>query len=172
MQIPKRRGEWKRAVGPADEYLTSEAIEALKNELARLEKARPAAVAELQRTREMGDLSENFAYSVAKGKVMGMDANIFRIKERLKYAKPIKVGANAGGFVAVGSIVETEITMPDGTVKLKTFTILGTQEVDLAKGCISYHSPVGSALIGKLAGDVAIVSANGKKVAYRILRVK
>ena len=84
MQIPKRRNEWKSRADWADEYLTADAIQELKDELVRIERARPAAVAELQRTREMGDLSENFAYSVAKGKVMGMDARAFHIKEQLK----------------------------------------------------------------------------------------
>jgi transcription elongation GreA/GreB family factor len=167
MQIPKRRGEWKRDLGPEDEYLTQDAIEELRQELHRIEKARPAAVAELQRTREMGDLSENFAYTVAKGKVMGMDAAIFRIKERLKYAKPIKLGGNGGGVLAVGSIAEVEVNG-----KARTLTLVGVQQVDLSKGFISYHSPVGSALMGKMAGDSVMVEANGKKIEYRILRVR
>lgn len=167
MQIPKRRGEWKRNLGPADEYLTPDAIEELKKELARIEAARPHAVSELQRTREMGDLSENFAYSVAKGKVMGMDAAIFRIKERLKYAKPVEVGGTRNGVIAVGSVVEVEVND-----KIKTLTLLGVAQVDLAKGFISYHSPVGSALMGHAAGDTVIVETNGKKIEYRIISVK
>jgi transcription elongation GreA/GreB family factor len=154
-------------LGPEDEYLTPDAIEELKKELARIEAARPYAVSELQRTREMGDLSENFAYSVAKGKVMGMDAAIFRIKERLKYVKPVTVGGTKNGIVSVGSIVDVEVNG-----KLKTFTLLGVAQVDLSKGFISYHSPVGAALMGKEAGDTAIVETNGKKIEYRIIAVK
>lgn len=167
MQIPKRRGEWKRNLGPEDEYLTHDAIEGLKKELGRIVASRPAAVAELQRTREMGDLSENFAYTVAKGKVMGMDAAIFRIKERLKYAKPIKVGGNEGGIIAVGSVVDVEVNG-----KPKTFTLVGVQQVDLSRGFISYHSPAGASLMGKMAGDTASFTANGKRIEYLILRVK
>jgi len=167
MQIPKRRGEWRQNLGPADEFLTPDAILELKHELNRIEAARPAAVAELQRTREMGDLSENFAYHVAKAKVMGMDSAIFRIKERLKNAKPIKVGGNAGGFIALGSIVTVQVNG-----KEKTFTIVGAQQVDLNKGFISYHSPVGAALMGKLAGDTALVETNGKKIEYLIVKVQ
>ena len=39
MQLPKRRGEWKRDLPTADEYLTPEAIEGLKNELAGIQAA-------------------------------------------------------------------------------------------------------------------------------------
>jgi Transcription elongation factor len=167
MQIPKRRNEWKRDLAAADEYLTPEAIEGLKNELARINESRPAAVAELARTREMGDLSENFAYSVAKGKVMGMDNRIIEIKEQLKRVKPLKIGGNAGGFIAVGSIVTVE-----ANGKQKILTLVGTQQADPLSGKISYHSPVGAALMGHLAGDEAIVTANRKKIAYKIIEVK
>jgi len=105
MQIPKRRGEWRKKIGPADEYLTPEAIDGLKKELERLQKhAQPKAIAELQRTREMGDLSENAAYTEAKGRVLRLESVIFGIKERLKRAKTIQLGGT-GEIVTVGSTV-------------------------------------------------------------------
>ena len=166
MQIPKRRGEWRRNIGPADEYLTPNAIQQLKDDLNRLEHiARPPAVLELQRTREMGDLSENAAYSEAKGKVMGIDSAIFRIKERLKYAQPVGSGARLG--VGVGSNVTVEING-----KQKTFLILGTQQTDPISGRISFHSPVGAALMGKKIGDIATVTINGQAIKYTILEIK
>jgi transcription elongation factor GreA len=166
MQVPKRRNDWKSQLGPADEYLTPDAIANLKAELIRIEKARPAAVSELTRTREMGDLSENFAYHVAKGKVMGMDGEIFRIKERLKNAKIIKVGDNAGGIIAIGSIITVEVNE-----KQKEIMLVGTQEADPATGKISFHSPLGAALNGKMSGEVADVEVSGKKIVYKILKV-
>jgi transcription elongation factor GreA len=166
MQVPKRRNEWKSEQGPADEYLTLDAVEALKAELAAIIKARPAAVSELARTREMGDLSENFAYHVAKGKVMGMDHQILLIKERLKNAQVVNVGDNAGGVIAVGSIITVEVNG-----KQRILTILGSQQADPSSGKISYHSPIGAALIGKMAGDSVDVEINGKKIIYKILEV-
>jgi Transcription elongation factor len=166
MQVPKRRNDWKSQLGPADEYLTPDAIANLKAELAQIERARPAAVSELTRTREMGDLSENFAYHVAKGKVMGMDGEIFRIKERLKNAKIIKVGENAGGIIAIGSIVTVEVNG-----KQKKLMLVGTQEADPLTGKISFHSPLGAALNGKMANEMADVEVNGRKIFYKILKV-
>jgi len=166
MQIPKRRGDWKRLVGAADEYLTPDAIQKLKDELKHIELGRPAAVSELQRTREMGDLSENFAYTVAKGKVMGMDARIFAIKEQLKRVKPLKIGGS-GGLIDLGSIVQVEVNG-----KQKTLTLVGTQQADPLSGLISYHSPVGTALMNHLAGETVTVETNGKKIQYKIISVK
>lgn len=176
MRIPKRRGEWKQRVGSVDEYLTPDAIEGLKSELERIELARPNAVSELQRTREMGDLSENFAYSVAKGKVMGMDKRLFEIKEQLKRVKPLKIGGNAGGLIAAGSIVTVEISTrggfaSSGNVKTKKLTLVGTQQADPLSGKISIHSPVGAALMNHLSGDTVTVETNAKTIEYKIIKV-
>ena len=167
MQLPKRRNEWKRDLPTADEYLTPDAIDELKRELAGIQAARAGAVSELARTREMGDLSENFAYSVAKGKVMGMDNRTIEIKEQLKRVKPLTIGGNAGGFIAAGSIVTVEVNG-----KRKTLTLVGTQQADPLSGKISFHSPVGGALMGHLADDEVPVTVNKRTVTYKILEVK
>ena len=86
MQIPKRKSQAFRKYGKdADNYLTAEAIEMLKGELEHLEnKSRPKTVEELTAAREMGDLSENAAYQMAKGRLAGIDHRIFEIKEKRK----------------------------------------------------------------------------------------
>jgi transcription elongation GreA/GreB family factor len=88
----------------------------------------------------------------------------------------VKVGDNAGGVIAVGSVVTVETGG-----KQKVLTILGSQQADPSSGKISYHSPIGAALIGKMAGDEASVEisakggsasgGNGKKIIYKILEV-
>jgi len=165
MQVPKRRGEEKNRQGLADEYLTPEAIAEIKRDLERLEKhVLPKAVDELARTREMGDLSENAAYSEAKGRVLRLQHVIFQLKERVKHAIPIKAGG--ASVVQVGSTIEVEVNG-----KRKTLKIFGTQQVDPTAGHISFHSPVGAGLMGKKAGDTVTVETNGKKIDYRIVLV-
>src|SRR5262249_44078751 len=103
MQVPIRKAG-KYASAPNDHHLTPEAIQKLRDELARIETViRPKAVEELRRTREMGDLSENFAYSVAKAKVGGLDMRVLEIKEKLKNAIPIRRGAASDGSVRIGA---------------------------------------------------------------------
>ena len=166
MQVPKRKAG-KYAGGPADDHLTHAAIRGLQEELARIERARPAAVVELTRTREMGDLSENAAYTAAKGRLLGMDSRIMEIKERLKRAVPIEHGPGPGGSVRIGATVTLEVNG-----KQKVYDIVGAQEADPGSGAISYHSPLGAALIGRKAGETVMIQANGKEVAYRILAVR
>ncbi|MDP4008480.1 MAG: hypothetical protein Q8P68_04795, partial [Candidatus Peregrinibacteria bacterium] len=63
MQIPKRKGEEdRRLLKKADDYLTADKIQRLQDELVSLKKQIPVAAAEVQRTAEMGDLSENAGY--------------------------------------------------------------------------------------------------------------
>jgi transcription elongation factor GreA len=167
MRIPKRN-PGKYAPGPADFHLTHTAIGRLREELKRLEEqARPRAVEELRRTREMGDLSENAAYSAAKARLLGMDQRILEIKERLKRAVPISHGAGPGGTIRIGATVTVEI---DGRVR--TYDIVGSQEADPSGGAISYLSPLGKALMGRRAGETIEIEANGRRIEYRIVEVR
>lgn len=169
MRIPKRRSEEQaRANKESDAYLTPEAIRKLQNDLRRLEEvARPRAVEDLTRAREMGDLSENAAYSEAKGRLMGMDRRIFEMKEKLKNAVIIERGAD-DGRAAIGASVTVSVRG-----KEKTYEIVGSQETDPGSGRISHRSPLGAALLGKRAGDEAVITnAEGREVVYRIVEVR
>jgi len=170
MRIPKRKSEESRKYGSrADDFLTSAAIRKLHDELARLvDISRPRAVEDLTRAREMGDLSENAAYSEAKGRLAKIDSVIFSLKERLKSAVLIEPGAGPGGKVRIGSTVAVSVNG-----KERTYTILGSQETNPTAGRISHLSPLGSALIGRSSGDeVRIKNAAGTEVAYRIIEVR
>jgi transcription elongation GreA/GreB family factor len=61
--------------------------------------------------------------------------------------------------VSIGSTVELEA---DG--RRVTFEIVGAQEANPMRGRISYLSPIGSSLIGHVAGDIVGV--------YRVIGVK
>ncbi len=152
----------------ADDFLSPEAIKKLQDDLRRLEEvSRPRAAEELARTREMGDLSENAAYSEAKGRLNGMLRRIHEIKERLKTAVVVKRGST-DGRVGVGASVVVRVNG-----KSKTYAITGSAETDPASGRVSHLSPLGAALRGHVAGDsVTVTAANGKKVAYEILEVR
>lgn len=166
MRIPQRKGEKdKRALqsdGPV--YLTKEGIEKLKKQIERIEYDLPGAISELQRTREMGDLSENAAYQQAKHQVRRMQARHFHLTERLKNVIEIEKGGS--DTVQLGSTVAIEV---DGNQR--TLEIVGPLETDPIKGRISHESPLGQALTNHKAGDeVAFNSPAGEKI-YRILSV-
>lgn len=168
MQIPKRKSEQNRKHNDGDNYLTAERIQELKDELKKLEKyVRPKVVIDLTAAREMGDLSENAAYSYAKGKLMGIDRRIFIINEKLKSAIVIERGTGKDGTVCIGCTVTV---LMNG--KKRAFDITGSQETDPGTGRISHSSPVGAALMNRKAGETITVKAGDREINYKIIEVK
>ncbi len=156
----------KYATGAESDFLTAEAVEALKKELERLTAQRPRAVEDLSRAREMGDLSENAAYHEAKGRLGKIDGLIFALKEQLKRAVIIEPGAGPGGRARLGSTVVVKVGG-----KEKSYQLVGPQETDPAKGRISHVSPLGSILMDRQAGDKAVLKTAERETVYEIIRV-
>jgi transcription elongation GreA/GreB family factor len=167
MQLPKRKAEILREqTRTTDNYLTPAAITRAQEDLERLTKVeRPAAVAEVRRTQEMGDLSENAAYQEAKYRLRRINGRILNLTEQLKTAIPIQAGS-ADGIVRIGSKVTFEL---DG--KDLAYEILGTRESNPARGRISYVSPLGAALLGQRAGDHGEVKLGERVVHFRIIGI-
>lgn len=170
MQVPKRKSEENRKYGKrGDDFLSPAAIRALQDNLQKLQDvSRPRAVTDLTRAREMGDLSENAAYTEAKGRLFGIDRRILEIKDQLKNAVVIERGPDDEGRAKLGATVVVRVNG-----KEKAYEITGAQEANPSAGRVSLHSPLGAALMGRKPGDtVTVRAATGKDVAYEILEVK
>jgi transcription elongation factor GreA len=162
MRVPKRRGEELRKLKVQDNHLTKAKIQRMKDELERLKAEQPEARAEVQRTGEMGDFSENAAYQMAKGRLRRILNRITVIEEKLKVAIPIEEGVGEDGMIGIGVRVRLE---SEGSEFV--YEIVGEQEADPMQGRISYLSPLGKQLIGKQAGDeVEIENTVGRKVFH------
>lgn len=148
--------------------MTAEKVRRLKADLEDLERVqRPKAVEDLTKAREMGDLSENAAYTEAKARLGRIDGRVLSIKDRLKNAIIIETGADPSGKIRIGSTV---VLMINGN--RRTYQILGSQETNPAAGRISHLSPLGKALIDRRAGETVTVAANGRDIVYTIVEVK
>lgn len=146
--------------------MTEDKFNELKHKVERLRKvSHPKAAAEVKRLAEMGDLSDNAAYSIAKGRLRGINQRIMDMEEHLKQAIIIKPGARSG-MVQLGSKVTVEVNG-----KQKTFLILGSSETDPFSDVISHNSPVGRALLGGEVGETRKVITASKVVEYKIIRV-
>lgn len=165
MRVPIRRGE-KNRISDDDAYLTPAGIVDLKKSLERLKAAQPRAIAEVVRTQAMGDLSENAAYTDAKGKLRGINNRILELADKLNRAVPIKSGSS-DGVVRIGCTV---VVLISG--KEKTFTILGSSETDPSSGRISYKSPVGAALMGHRKGEHVWVEIRNKKTEFVVIQIR
>lgn len=126
---------------------------------------RPAVVDELKRSRDLGDLSENGAYSAAREKQSFVEGRINELENILKNV--VIADREDNGFVEIGSIV----TLDFKGVKIK-YEIVGHGETDIEKKRISNDSPLGEALIGKRVGNVVLVDAPVGKVEYIIVAIE
>ena len=142
------------------DYLTQEQRVALEAELAELEGPRRAAtVLAIKTAREFGDLSENFEYHAAKNEQGLLEARIRTLRERLNYA--VTVEHDTDEHIGVGSIVE--IADDDDE----------SMEVEIsAVGGVSPDSPLGSALMGAVVGDVVQVAAPSGSWKARVLAIR
>jgi len=144
---------------------TKKGYEDLINEQKELKKNRVEAVANLKTAREMGDLSENAAYKVARSKPSSVDRRLRFLTKILDNAYIIEVDFK--GVVDVGCLVTVETNSGE-----QTYQIVNSHESDIANGKISYYSPVGKALVGKKVNDeVEITTPNGK-IVYKMKRIK
>jgi transcription elongation factor GreA len=169
MRLPTRKSQLLRISdddgGPIP--LTAEAIERAKRDLERLQTTeRKQAVEDLTVALAKGDLSENAEYQEAKGRLARIDGRVFNLKERLKRASLIEQG-NSDGTVRLGSNVAVHVNGQQ-----KTYDIVGPQESNPSRGRISHISPLGSALIGHVQGDIVTIETPNGPTAYQIIDVR
>lgn len=166
MRTPQRKPGIYAGLKP-DQNITIEKFNELTAKLEKLKKiSQPRAIIEVKHLALDGDFSENAAYQIAKGRLRGINQRITDITDHLKRAVIIKHDKN-NNRVRLGHHVTVEINN-----KEKTYLILGSSEADVSKNIISNNSPIGSALMGKMVGDVAKVQLTTKIVEYKIIKIK
>ena len=146
----------------AEVQLTEAGRKELEARLDYLKSVRRAEIAEeIKTARGFGDLSENAEYDAARKAQAEMEGEIDEIEAQLRLAK-----------------ISHEVTVTCCEVKdgvdqdIKTYTIVGTTEADLANGRISDESPVGAALIRSKSGELVNVALpNGRTKVIKVIKV-
>jgi transcription elongation factor GreA len=149
--------------------VTREGLERLKAELDDLKSVRrPAIAAIVAEARSHGDLRENAAYDAARHDQMMNEKRISDLEALLRNAEVMDDGgADNGDLVGIGNTVVVDF---DG--EEERYTIVGAIEAKPTAGRISNESPIGRALLGKRAGQVAEVPTPGGMRQVRILRIE
>jgi transcription elongation factor GreA len=165
MQVPIRKpGKYTHA--KPDPNLTTTKLAELKDKLNHLKKIAPGAAEEVKRLAEMGDLSENAGYAVAKGRLRGINQRILELEDQLKHAQII-TPAKGTARVQLGHRVTIEILG-----KQKTYLILGSTETNPSRGVISHNSPIGAALMSRAVGDSPTYQSGGKTITCKIIKIE
>ncbi|MBU0552147.1 GreA/GreB family elongation factor [Myxococcota bacterium] len=131
------------------EYISREGYQRLQAELQRLlSRERPTVVNQVAAAAAEGDRSENAEYIYGKKRLREIDKRIELLNRRVQILRPLD-GPRRLDRVDVLSWVVVE---DDDEVK-HAYCLVGADETDAKEGLISYHSPVGQALLGREVGD-------------------
>jgi transcription elongation factor GreA len=140
-----------------------ELIKKLKEEIAALEvEFRVELPREILKARAHGDLKENAEYHAAKERQGIVNARLNQLNGRLREISMIDMTKLPKDRVGLCS--EVIVLDVDKDIKVK-YTLVTSEEVDVAKGLISTSSPIGRSLLGKRVGDeVRIQIPDGLRV--------
>lgn len=151
-----------------EELISQEKFEELTKELDGLRTTRRREVAEqLEYARSLGDLSENAEYQEAREMQAAVEERIQKLEAILKNAKIVR--SSKSDVVGMGSTVTVQKLGADDK---HTYIIVGAEEADMFAGKISYHSPLGAALLGKKKGDEFSFHTPKGSQKYKILKAE
>lgn len=150
-------------------YVTPSGYARLKAELRQLvEVERPEVVKTVSWAASNGDRSENGDYIYGKRRLREIDRRVRFLIKRLEAAEVIEVAGRDSDQVFFGATV----TIQDRTGGRRTVTIVGIDEVDPARGRISWISPVAKALIKAREGDKVTLRSPAGTEELEILEVR
>ncbi len=151
------------------QYMTQEGYNRLKEELEELKSTgRMDAARAIADARDKGDLSENAEYDAAKEAQSMLELKIGEMEKVLSSARVISASQLDISKVTVLSKVKIR------NVKNKTeatYHLVSESESNLKLGKISVGSPIGSGLLGKRVGEIAVVKTPGGEIHFEILHI-
>ena len=129
----------------------------------------PELLAEMKRTREFGDLSENAEYKEAKREKRKNEGRIRYLKNMIRTANVIEIEKKDG---QIGLFDRVKIYNEKMGAE-KEIQIVTTLRQNALLGYVSKESPLGTALMGHTAGERVLVRVNENMSYYvKILSVE
>ena len=151
-------------------YITPAGFQRLKDEaLHLLDKERPDLVKVVAWAASNGDRSENADYIYGKRRLREIDRRIRFLTRRMDAAEVVDPTAReATDQVFFGATV----TAADQAGKEATYCIVGIDEADIARGRLSWISPLARALLKRREGDEITLKAPGGDQVLEIVSVE
>ena len=126
----------------------------------------PELGAELRRTREFGDLSENAEYKEAKHLKRKNESRIRYLENMIRTAKVIEI-RQAGDSIA---LFDRVLIYNEKMKAEKEIQIVTTLRQNALLGYVSKESPLGSAILGHKVGDRVLVKVSDTMSYYVEIR--
>ena len=153
----------------AKNYVSPAGYARLKAELKQLvEVERPEVVRTVSWAASNGDRSENGDYLYGKKRLREIDRRVRFLIKRLENAEVVHSAGRDTDQVFFGATV----TVRHAAGEERTLTIVGADEVDPARGRVSWHAPVARALLKARIGDSVALRTPAGAEALEILDVQ
>lgn len=147
--------------------LTQVEIDKIKEEISHRQKnVTPGCIAEVQRTRALGDLSENDEYRSAKRELNRNYSRIRYLKGLLENSKVVSYDSSDD---AVGMFDHVTLFYEDDEEE-RTITLVTPLRNDVLSDRISKDSPLGKAIMGHKVGDRVEIPVNEKYTYFVVIR--
>ncbi|MEP6941563.1 MAG: transcription elongation factor GreB [Betaproteobacteria bacterium] len=154
-------------------YVTAAGFQRLKAELdALVDVERPALVATVAWAAGNGDRSENGDYIYGKKRLREIDRRIRFLVDRLDRAEVVDPRVRRDPDDADRVFFGATVTVRDHAGAQRTVSIVGIDEIDTARGYISWMSPMARALIKSREGDVVTLKTPGGVEELEIIEVR
>ena len=153
----------------AKNYITPAGHRRLREELAQLwEVERPRLVETIAWAASNGDRSENADYLYGKRRLREVDRRIRFLSKRLEIAEVVDNSGQGHDRVFFGATV----TYADRAGNERTVSIVGMDEVDPARGRVSWIAPVAKALLKAREGEVVTVRTPGGAEVVEVVAIR
>ena len=149
------------------QFLTPKGKEKIFKELEFLKTIKiPQIIKRISLAIEMGDLSENAEFEIAKEEQALAEMKVKNLEKLLKEAKIIDQNKISKKVISVGSVVVLEINS-----QVKEYVIVGSNEADPGHGRISYESPLGQVLVGQKKNKQVKLQAPAGIIDIKIIKI-
>lgn len=150
-------------------YISPSGEKRLRGELSELlYKTRPETADKVQWAASLGDRSENADYIYNKQRLRQIDSRIRYLTKRLENVEIVHPNDSKTDEIRFGATVSVKNEKDE----IKTYTIVGVDEIDLKKRRISWVSPLGSVLLRKKKGDVILFKSPKGEEDLEVLDVQ
>ena len=150
-------------------YYTKKTLEGFVNSLNNLKtKERKKISKQIAEAREKGDLKENAEYHAAKNAQGLLELKISKLKSIIANAKVILKSDIDISQVSI--LTKIKIVNKDNNKEF-IYHIVSEEESDIKLNKISIKSPIAKGLLGKKAGDIAIIIVPKGKLNLKILDI-
>ena len=153
-------------------YITPSGLQRLRDELRfLLTRERPAVTEVVAWAAGNGDRSENADYQYGKRRLRQIDRRIRFLTKRIDAAEVVDPEAPRRGKAATHAFFGATVRYANAAGSERVASIVGVDEVDLDRHCISWRSPLARALMTSGPGDTVVLHAPAGREELPILEV-